>query len=48
MESCLCTACRRPTDGRYGENPNRLQHYYQFQVIIQPSPDNIQDFILKA
>ena len=34
--------CRRPTDGRYGENPNRLQHYYQFQVIIQPSPEDIQ------
>jgi glycyl-tRNA synthetase alpha chain len=34
--------CRRPTDGRYGENPNRLQHYYQFQVFIKPSPDNIQ------
>ncbi len=33
---------RRPTDGRYGENPNRLQHYYQFQVILKPSPDNIQ------
>ena len=34
--------CRRPTDGRYGENPNRLQHYYQFQVFIKPSLDNIQ------
>ncbi len=33
---------RRPTDGRYGENPNRLPHYYQFQVVIKPSPDNIQ------
>ena len=33
---------RRPTDGRYGENPNRLQHYYQFQVIIKPSPKNIK------
>ena len=40
--------CRRPTDGRYGENPNRLQHYYQFQVIIQPSPDNIQNLYLKS
>jgi glycyl-tRNA synthetase alpha chain len=39
---------RRPTDGRYGENPNRLQHYYQFQVIIKPSPDNIQDFYLDS
>jgi len=34
---------RRPTDGRYGENPNRLQHYYQFQVILKPSPDNVLD-----
>ena len=38
--------CRRPTDGRYGENPNRLQFYYQFQVLIKPSPDNIQDLYL--
>jgi glycyl-tRNA synthetase alpha chain len=38
--------CRRPTDGRYGENPNRLQHYYQFQVILKPSPSNIQDLYL--
>ncbi|HEX6929205.1 MAG TPA: glycine--tRNA ligase subunit alpha [Gammaproteobacteria bacterium] len=37
---------RRPTDGRYGENPNRLQHYYQFQVVIKPSPRNIQDLYL--
>ncbi|TMQ39684.1 glycyl-tRNA synthetase subunit alpha, partial [Haemophilus influenzae biotype aegyptius] len=37
---------RRPTDGRYGENPNRLQHYYQFQVVIKPSPDNIQELYL--
>ena len=37
---------RRPTDGRYGENPNRLQHYYQFQVILKPSPDNIQELYL--
>jgi len=35
--------CRRPTDGRYGQNPNRLQHYYQFQVILKPSPDNVLD-----
>ncbi|MGB8855307.1 MAG: glycine--tRNA ligase subunit alpha, partial [Burkholderiales bacterium] len=34
--------CRRPKDGRYGENPNRLQHYYQFQVVLKPSPPNIQ------
>ncbi|MCB1569312.1 MAG: glycine--tRNA ligase subunit alpha, partial [Xanthomonadales bacterium] len=32
---------RRPTDGRYGENPNRLQHYYQYQVVMKPNPDNI-------
>ena len=38
--------CRRPTDGRYGENPNRLQHYYQFQVMLKPSPKNIQDLYL--
>jgi glycyl-tRNA synthetase alpha chain len=37
---------RRPTDGRYGENPNRLQHYYQFQVIIKPSPPDLQDLYL--
>ena len=39
---------RRPTDGRYGENPNRLQHYYQYQVILKPSPDDIQDLYLKS
>lgn len=39
---------RRPTDGRYGENPNRLQHYYQFQVILKPSPTDIQDLYLKS
>ncbi len=39
---------RRPTDGRYGQNPNRLGAYYQFQVIIQPSPDNIQELYLKS
>ncbi|GGZ86274.1 glycine--tRNA ligase alpha subunit [Ignatzschineria indica] len=37
---------RRPTDGRYGENPNRLQHYYQFQVAIKPSPENMQELYL--
>ncbi len=37
---------RRPTDGRYGENPNRLQHYYQFQVLLKPSPDDLQDLYL--
>jgi glycyl-tRNA synthetase alpha chain len=41
-------ACRRPKDGRYGENPNRLQHYYQFQVIIKPSPDDIQNLYLNS
>ena len=40
--------CRRPTDGRYGENPNRLQHYYQFQVILKPSPRNIQNIYLNS
>ena len=40
--------CRRPTDGRYGENPNRLQHYYQYQVILKPSPDNIQELYLDS
>jgi glycyl-tRNA synthetase alpha chain len=40
--------CRRPTDSRYGENPMRLQHYYQFQVILKPSPDNIQDLYLNS
>jgi glycyl-tRNA synthetase alpha chain len=40
--------CRRPTDGRYGDNPNRLQHYYQFQVILKPSPENAQELYLKS
>ena len=39
---------RRPTDGRYGENPNRLQHYYQYQVILKPSPDNVQQLYLDS
>ena len=39
---------RRPTDGRYGENPNRLQHYYQFQVLIKPSPNNIKKLYLNS
>ena len=39
---------RRPKDGRYGENPNRLQHYYQFQVILKPSPDDLQDLYLNS
>ncbi|MBV1878545.1 MAG: glycine--tRNA ligase subunit alpha [Pseudomonadales bacterium] len=40
--------CRRPNDGRYGENPNRYQYYYQFQVVLKPSPDNIQDLYLDS
>ncbi|MBT7356711.1 MAG: glycine--tRNA ligase subunit alpha [Rhodospirillaceae bacterium] len=40
--------CRRPSDGRYGENPNRLQHYYQFQAIIKPSPDDSQELYLQS
>ena len=39
---------RRPKDGRYGENPNRLQHYYQFQVILKPNPPNLQDLYLES
>jgi len=39
---------RRPTDGRYGENPNRLQHYYQFQVVLKPNPENTQDLYLES
>lgn len=39
---------RRPSDGRYGENPNRLQHYYQYQVMLKPSPDNIQELYLDS
>ena len=40
--------CRRPKDGRYGENPNRLQHYYQFQVILKPSPPDLQELYLES
>ncbi|MEB3356282.1 MAG: glycine--tRNA ligase subunit alpha [Synechococcales bacterium] len=40
--------CRRPSDGRYGENPNRVQHYYQYQVLIKPSPSNIQEMYLDS
>lgn len=40
--------CRRPTDGRYGENPNRLQRYFQFQVILKPSPADVQDLYLES
>jgi glycyl-tRNA synthetase alpha chain len=40
--------CRRPTDGRYGENPNRLQHYFQFQVILKPAPSNAQEIYIES
>jgi glycyl-tRNA synthetase alpha chain len=40
--------CRRPTDGRYGDNPNRLQRYYQYQVVLKPNPDNIQELYLDS
>lgn len=40
--------CRRPTDGRYGENPNRMQHYYQYQVVLKPAPDNVQSLYLNS
>jgi glycyl-tRNA synthetase alpha chain len=40
--------CRRPTDGRYGENPNRLGHYYQFQVLMKPSPANVQEMYIQS
>ena len=46
--SAYVQPCRRPTDGRYGENPNRLQHYYQFQVILKPSPKDIQALYLES
>jgi glycyl-tRNA synthetase alpha chain len=48
MSSAYVQPCRRPTDGRYGENPNRLQHYYQFQVMLKPSPKNIQELYLNS
>lgn len=47
-KTCYVEPSRRPTDGRYGDNPNRLQFYYQFQVIIKPSPDDIQDTYLES
>ena len=43
-----CSPSRRPKDGRYGENPNRLQHYYQYQVVLKPSPLNIQELYLQS
>lgn len=48
MRAAYVQPSRRPTDGRYGENPNRLQHYFQFQVILKPSPDNIQELYLES
>jgi glycyl-tRNA synthetase alpha chain len=48
VERSYVQPSRRPKDGRYGENPNRLQHYYQFQVILKPSPDDMQDLYLKS
>ena len=46
--SAYVQPCRRPTDGRYGENPNRLQHYYQFQVVMKPSPEAFQEMYLES
>ena len=46
--ACYVEPCRRPTDGRYGENPNRLTHYYQYQVLIKPAPSDIQKMYLKS
>ena len=46
--SAYVQPCRRPTDGRFGENPNRLQHYYQFQVILKPAPENILELYLAS
>ena len=48
MRAAYVQPSRRPTDGRYGKNPNRLQHYYQFQVVLKPSPINIQDLYLES
>ena len=48
LSAAYVQPCRRPTDGRYGENPNRLQHYYQFQVILKPSPLEIQGLYLDS
>ncbi len=46
--TAMVEPCRRPTDARYGENPNRLGHYFQYQVILKPSPENAQDIYLKS
>lgn len=48
MKAAYVQPSRRPTDGRYGENPNRLQHYFQYQVILKPSPDNFQELYLES
>ncbi len=48
MRAAYVQPSRRPTDGRYGKNPNRLQHYYQFQVVLKPSPIDIQDLYLES
>ena len=47
-EAAYVQPCRRPTDGRYGENPNRYQYYYQFQVVMKPSPENFQELYLDS
>ena len=46
--TAMIEPCRRPTDARYGENPNRLGHYFQYQVILKPNPDNAQDLYLNS
>ena len=48
FSTAMVEPCRRPTDARYGENPNRLGHYFQYQVILKPSPDNAQELYLKS
>ena len=48
MRAAYVQPSRRPTDGRYGENPNRLQHYFQYQVVLKPSPDNFQELYLDS
>ena len=48
LRAAYVQASRRPTDGRYGENPNRLQHYFQFQVVLKPSPENFQELYLES
>ena len=48
IKACYVQSSRRPTDGRYAQNPNRLQHYYQYQVVLKPSPLNFQDLYLES